>query len=301
MKDFILVHSDEYNNWVFDPTHPTQGRRFINAKNSLLRIADAEQLNYEVVDTRKATFEELDLVHDVTYIQEVEYGYSDEWDGVRLDLGDLALKFAGGTVVALEHLVAGDTLTAIHFAGAKHHAQYDRSSGFCVFADLALVATLLSQKGNKVAILDVDAHHGDGTQNLTYEDKNILTYSIHERDIFPFSGNEYDLTNKVFNLPLGAHSTSAMLRLGVSEFIGLAEEHKPDYILIAGGADGHRTDPLSSLQYEISSAANALSRVRSAFPTTPILFGGAGGYQPDTATPEMWACMAIALVRGDSE
>ena len=88
---------------------------------------------------------------------------TDEWDTQNEELALLAQTFAGGTLVALDALLNGQTLTAIHLPGAKHHAQFDHSSGFCVFADFAMAAKVSVSKGLKVAILDVDAHHGDGT------------------------------------------------------------------------------------------------------------------------------------------
>jgi acetoin utilization deacetylase AcuC-like enzyme len=73
--------------------------------------------------------------------------------------------------------------------------------------------------------------------------------------------------------------------------------YSPDMIFIAMGADGHETDPLSSLQFSIEGMVQVVRNVRRAYPETPILLGGAGGYQPDTITPEVWARMAVAAAR----
>lgn len=297
MKDFVLVHTDDYNNWVFSANHPTQGRRFMNAKGLLLGGGESYGFSATVVEPRSATKEELALVHAPDYIDAVMQGYSGEWEGQREDLGAIALKFAGGTLTALDSLKNGETLTAVHFAGAKHHAQYAHSSGFCVLADFAMAATMLAEEGKKVAILDIDAHHGDGTENLTYDSPSILTFSVHEENIFPFTGYSDDAERFVFNRPLPANSGGAQLMDAVQSFIDEAHKFNPDYIFIAGGADGHRLDPLSSLQYEISSITSCLSKLRSEFPATPILFGGAGGYRPDDATPAVWASAVLALVQ----
>lgn len=296
MKDFVLVHTDDYGKWVFSENHPTKGRRFINAKNLLLQTATANDYSYEIVKPRRATYTELLEVHELRFIEEVNAGESDEWFDTNPILGDLAFQFAGGTLVALDRLQDGTTKLAINFAGAKHHAQYDHSAGFCVFADFAMTASMLSRDDNKVAILDIDAHHGDGTENLTYNDPYILTYSIHEWGIYPGTGFESDEQFNVYNLPLGASSGDDDLMRGVEDFVHLAEWHKPDYIFIAGGADGHKTDPLSSLQYTEQGVYNAMNYVRRSFPDMPILFGGAGGYQPDTHTPSMWVAMVDGLI-----
>ena len=296
MKDAIIVHSDDYNGWVFDPSHPTQGRRFDNGLAAITMQLDEDNRNCDVIEPRLPTYEDLALVHTENYISSVTAGFSDEWYGKRVDLAHLAALFVGGTLTALDTLTAEETLLAVNLPGAKHHAQVDHSSGFCVFADFAIAAHMLSDQDKRVAILDVDAHHGDGTENLTYENRNILTYSIHEWGIFPGTGKDSDRRNNVYNEPLPTYGNDAQLANGVMNFVAVADLFIPDYIFVAGGADGHRNDPLSTLQYTLPGYSEALRRVRGAFPTTPILFGGAGGYQPDGATPMSWAAMVTALV-----
>jgi acetoin utilization protein AcuC len=200
----VLVHSDQYANWIFDPSHPTQGRRFINAKKLLKELMGNINTPLTIIEPRLATKAELSRVHSSEYIDEVlENHVTGQWAGARPDLSELAALFAGGTLVGLDALLTDRTKTAIHFPGAKHHAQYDYSSGFCVFADFALAADIASKDHDKrVAILDIDAHHGDGTENLTADNPNILTFSIHEKGIFPGTGNESKPSKMVYNYPL---------------------------------------------------------------------------------------------------
>jgi acetoin utilization protein AcuC len=257
-----------------------------------------------IVEPRLATKAELTRVHSPEYIDEVlESHTTGQWTGARPDLSELAALFAGGTLVALDSLLSGKVKTAVHFPGAKHHAQYDYSSGFCVFADFALAADIATKDfSKKVAILDFDAHHGDGTENLTAENSNILSFSIHEKGIFPGTGNNSTPEKLVYNYPLGAEGTEgeigkgdeALLR-GVSEFCRLADEFTADLIFIAAGADGHAEDPLSSLHFTIAGYKAVAKYIRKTFPNTPILVGGAGGYLPDSRTPEVWAEFAGTL------
>lgn len=301
-----LIHSDQYANWVFDPTHPTQGRRFINAKNFFADQMAGTNSPLVIVEPRPATRAELNRIHSSEYIDEVlESHTSGQWAGARSDLSELAALFAGGTLVALDSLLTGKAKTAIHFPGAKHHAQYDYSSGFCIFADFALAAEMATKDhGKRVAILDIDAHHGDGTENLTADNPNVLTFSIHEKGVFPGTGNESEPSKLVYNYPLGSKESGqnpnrddqALLN-GVTEFCRLADEFQPDLIFIACGADGHEEDPLSSLQFTLDGFGKAGKLVRSRFPDHPILVGGAGGYLPDTRTPEVWAAVASKLSR----
>ena len=289
----VIIHDDSYNNWDLTVT---RGRRFINGLNELQGLFGDK---LAVVAPRLATTEELTLVHELNYVEEVlEDWVTDEWVGQNEDLALLAQTFAGGTLVALDALLNGETLTAIHLPGAKHHAQYDRSSGFCVFADFAIAAKVAVSKGLKVAILDVDAHHGDGTENLCSEDPNILTFSVHQFGIFPGTGI-YEIPEKlVFNEGLAAGNGDAELLAAVERFNAVAIDFAPDLIFIAAGADGHREDPLSRLNYEVEGFQAAMTKARESFPSLPMLMGGAGGYEPDTYTPQMWRSAADGLVSG---
>ena len=304
LNSTYLIHSDQYADWVFDPTHPTQGRRFINAKKLLMESFIDENTELIIVEPRSVLREELLRVHSSTYIGEVLDDHeAGQWSGARPDLSELAALFAGGTLVALDSLLTGKAKTAIHFPGAKHHAQHGYSSGFCIFADFALAADIATKDhGKRVAILDFDAHHGDGTENLTAENPNVLSFSIHEKGIFPGTGNESEPAKHIYNYPLGDRGTEgdvgigneALLR-GVAEFCRLADRFNADLIFIAAGADGHVEDPLSSLQFSTDGFVKAGKMIRSRFPDHPILVGGAGGYLPDSRTPEVWSGVALEI------
>jgi len=303
MTAVVLVHHDDYADWVFDSHHPTQGRRFIRARERLLELAGAAGIEVlEVVSDYLPDRGVLERVHDPVYVDEVIVGgRSGEWAGERPDLGRLAHRMVGGTLLAAEALVEGRALTAVHFAGAKHHAMRDHSSGFCVFADVAITARHLlddPRSGiDRVAILDIDAHHGDGTEVLLIDEPRALTFSIHDRTIFPGTGHEDSPDHQAYNEPLAAGSGDDELAAGVERFIDLTRDFMPDVIFVAMGADGHDEDPMSSLRYSFGGLEQAVAGVRRAFPAMPILLGGAGGYLPDTVTPEAWARIAVSCAQ----
>jgi acetoin utilization protein AcuC len=262
------------------------------------------------VEPRKATVAELSRVHSAEYISEVLTDHrSTQWSGSRPDLAELAALFAGGTLTALDLLLSGVTKTAIHFPGAKHHAQYDHSSGFCIFADFTLAADISSKDfGKRVAILDIDGHHGDGTENLCADNPEVMTFSIHEKWIFPGTGNESDPRRNIFNFPLVTPETDfplgkgdRALIAGVEKFIEKLGSFKPDLIFVACGADGHLDDPLTSLEYSVEGYTYVANLLRINYPDMPILMGGAGGYLPDTRTPEVWSAFAKSLSVGNGE
>lgn len=297
MSDLAIIHSPDYGGWIFDDTHPTQGRRFTLGAQMTRSMAEGSGLTVETVEPYVVRRDVLHTVHSHTYVASVlDEGISDEWEGVRFDMANLASMFVGGTLAALDILDDPDgPLTAVHLPGAKHHAMTGHSSGFCIFADFAIAARRAANRGHRVAILDIDAHHGDGTEALCWGDDRILTYSIHEDGIFPGSGLVSDVQHRAFNRPLLGGSGDRHLRGGVRDFLTEAREFRPTIIFLTAGADGHVTDPLSSLRYTIDGLAGAATMVRRMFPRTPILMGGAGGYTPDGATPFAWASMATAL------
>jgi acetoin utilization protein AcuC len=292
-----LVHSPEHIGWVFDELHPTQGRRYINAQQKLL--SQAKDAGIEVIEKlpRVASKGELARIHSMDYINSVIDDHcANEWVGERTDLAHLATLFAGGTLTALDLLLSGEAKTVIHFAGAKHHAQFDYSSGFCVFNDFAIAADIATKDhGKRIAILDIDGHHGDGTENLTKDNSLVLTYSIHHFGIYPGTGEKDEIEFSVYNDPLTLGDGDDKLLQGVDRFIQLVTQFRPDLIFLAFGADGHKEDPLTGLAYSVAGITKASSAVRQAFLDLPILFGGAGGYLPDTRTPEVWANAALAL------
>jgi acetoin utilization protein AcuC len=298
-----LIHSDEYKNWIFDPTHPTQGRRFNNARDLLIKSAKKEGIDVVEVLPRTATEDELLRVHTPAYIDEVlNQHISTEWDGERSDLASLASLFVGGTLTALDALLKGKTKLAIHFPGAKHHAQSDHSSGFCIFNDFALAADIASKDhGKNIIIIDIDAHHGDGVENLTADNPKVLTFSVHQDGIFPGTGDE-SKPGYFYNIPLQAGAGDKELLDAIEQFIyviGARDriwDWQPDLLFITCGADGHSEDPLTSLEYSVEGYIAVAKRVKERFPNLPILLGGAGGYLPDTRTPEIWAGVALNLV-----
>jgi acetoin utilization protein AcuC len=302
-KSIYLVHSDKYKEWIFDETHPTQGRRFNNARDLLLKEASKDGIEVIEIPPRPATREELLRVHTSSYIDEVlKEGLSGQWDGQRMDLAELSSLFVGGTLVALDALLTGKTKLAIHFPGAKHHAQADYSSGFCIFNDFAIAADIATKDhGLNVAILDIDGHHGDGVENLTADNPRVITFSIHQFGIFPGTGDE-SKTGYFYNYPLEDGAGDIELLGGIDAFISTLGAREriwswvPDLLFLTCGADGHREDPLTGLNYSVEGYEAAARKVRERFNDIPILMGGAGGYLPDTRTPEIWSKVGLNLL-----
>ena len=294
-KKIHLIHSDEYKNWIFDKNHPTQGRRFTNALNLLRNASEVGEFELIEVEPRLATREELARVHAKSYIHEVlDHHMTSEWPGARPDLSYLAQLFVGGTLTALDLLISGESKLAVNLPGAKHHAQYDHASGFCVFNDFAIAADIAAKDyGKNVLIIDIDGHHGDGTENLMRQNLQVITCSVHQINIFPGTGlGMHD--GDFYNFPLEAGEGDERLLSGINYFIRKLEylrwdyQWVPDMLFIAVGADGHSDDPLTRLEYTDEGYIRVAALLKEQFGQLPILVGGAGGYLPDSKTPEIW-------------
>lgn len=296
-KPTYLNFSHLFGDWDLGPDHPTQGRRYDNVYSLFMDLAKETDLKIVEIDPNMADYDVLTRVHSPAYVKSVIE------DGNFLDfpypnaVGPLIARyFVGASVDGLNALVEGRTLTAINFAGAKHHAQFDHSSGFCVFNDFAIAADIATKDHHlRVAILDIDGHHGDGTENLTADNPDVLTYSVHHYGIFPGTGKTSDPVRNIYNLPLKQGDGDEKLEQAVAEFLILVESFAPDLVFIAAGADGHVTDPLTGLAYSVDGYVAAARTLRTQLPEMPMLIGGAGGYQPDTYTPEIWAKFAIEI------
>jgi acetoin utilization protein AcuC len=151
--------------------------------------------------------------------------------------------------------------------------------------------------------VDLDAHHGDGVEALTRANPLVTTCSVHDSTIFPGTGHHDSPSEGVFNYPLAPGAGDVELLLSLEAIIGRARAWRPDVLLVAIGADGHETDPLSTLQYTYDGythAAEALGHLATEL-NTPVLMGGAGGYQPRSHTPAIWATFVAALHASRSE
>ncbi|MGI8407929.1 MAG: hypothetical protein ACR2L3_05405 [Actinomycetota bacterium] len=287
--DFLLKH------YSFGPDHPTKVER---AANALRLIRETYGLEPEVLPMRIAEPEELCEIHSSTYVLSVHDGECSEWSGCDTEMADACAKIAGAGIDAAEAIISGDVDKVFSPMGCKHHAHRDRASGFCVFNDAALAAKKFVDAGMKVLYLDWDAHHGDGVEALTRDMPSVMTASIHQLPLFPWTGTEHDPDHQVFNYPLPPGSDGSALLRSVGDALDRAASFEPDVMILAAGADGHTTDPLADLRYELSDFEEAARQVRlfsDKHCKGRIYIGGAGGYNPEDSTPQVYAAVYAVL------
>ena len=288
-----MAYDDKLLGWQLDEQHPTNP---VRAKLCVEQLGRLEiPMIVEAITVRLA--DELAVVHTPEYVRQTLAGHNEEWSGTRPDLGDVAAHMFAGTVQLAHGTDRGDVRIGFSPQGAKHHAMADRGSGFCVFNDMGWAALHFAARGKRVLYVDLDAHHGDGVEALTRDEPLVMTCSVHDRTIFPWTGHDDEPEKGVYNHPLPAGSGDEALLSSVQEIGLLASCWRPQVVLVAIGADGHVTDPLSSLRYTYDGYARAgavLGGV-AAQHDAPVLMGGAGGYQPQTHTPRVWATFVEAL------
>ena len=287
----LITYTDRYLDWQLGEGHPTNPVRARLAVE-MLKTDERMQVreDWAGIDTPAEWIGYLQTVHTSDYLNRVLMdGICGEWAGASDTLARTALTMFGGTQVLVDEYLSGSPHRVFfNPQGAKHHAQADHSSGFCVFNDMAAAALRLADAGKCVVYVDWDAHAGDGVENILSDRSDIWTFSIHEERLFPWTDNV--CKSGQWNYPLDACAGNIELIDAIAEVSEHIKETSPDVVLVACGADGHVDDPLSTLRYTLNGMDDAARRIAdsAAFVGASAIIGGAGGYQPHSVTPEHW-------------
>jgi acetoin utilization deacetylase AcuC-like enzyme len=261
---------------------------------------------------RRATADELARVHPRRYLDLVEEfcrsggGALDPDTIVGRGSWDTALLAAGGVLAALDALAEGRGDTA--FVAARppgHHALAEQSMGFCMINNVAVGAAALAGRGERVLIVDFDVHHGNGTQDIFWDDPRVLYISTHEWPLYPGTGRAEETGGPgapglTMNIPLPAGATGdVMLRAADEVMAPVVESFGPTWVLVSAGFDAHRDDPLARLQLTAGDFADLVRRIREFAPgpgrTALVL---EGGYDLDALRLSVGAALSAALAGG---
>ena len=209
----------------------------------------------------RATREQIAQVHDVEYVDSVleaipsdGHRHLDPDTVVSPESGEAALRAAGALVAAVDAVV-GEQTAANAFCAVRppgHHAERARSMGFCLFNNVAVGAlhARLTHGLERVAVVDFDVHHGNGTQHMFEADENLLYASTHQAPFYPGTGAESETgVGNIINVPLAATSGSVEFRAAFEEnILPRLRAFEPGILLVSAGFDAHVDDPLAHLQ-----------------------------------------------------
>ena len=252
-----LVTSDTYQNHNTGEGHPEKIDRVTAIIDNLKKLN-----NKNLIWKKPAKFDQSFLIntHSSEYIDLVSKSFPE--NGLAFLDGDTVVS--PGSKEATKDAV-GSIITAIDGVQQKefknafcavrppgHHAEKDKAMGFCIYNNVAVGANYLIKKYNynKVAIIDFDVHHGNGTQDIFYDNKKVLYISTHQYPYYPGSGSEKEMGkfNNILNIPLEAGTTAEEYLNAYENVLKKLKEFKPEFLLFSAGFDAHIDDPLAQLK-----------------------------------------------------
>ncbi len=284
-----LITSDTYQNHNTGNGHPEKIDRVTVVIDNFKKID-----NKNLIWKKPSKFNKslLEITHNSDYVNFVERSFPKK--GLSFLDGDTIVS--PGSKEATSDAV-GSIITAIDgvqnnefknaFCAVRppgHHAEKNKAMGFCIYNNVAVGANYLIDKYklNKIAIIDFDVHHGNGTQDIFYDNEKVLYISTHQYPFYPGSGTEQEKGkyNNIFNIPLPAGTTSEEYLNAYEYVLKKISEFKPEFILLSAGFDAHKDDPLAQFQleskdfYEITKKTLGLSKLYCDGKVVSILEGG---------------------------
>ena len=256
------------------------------------------------VPARPADVGELTMVHDRSHIDAIEAvsaaggGHVDADTSMSSASWDAARLAAGAGLEAIARLDAGEADAA--FCAVRppgHHATRTRAMGFCLFNNVATAAAALAARGERVLIVDIDAHHGNGTQDAFWDDPRVAFVSLHQWPLYPGTGAIDDVggpqaRGTTVNVPLPAGTTGDTYLQAVDEVVApLAARFGPTWVLVSAGFDAHRADPITGLGLSAGDYADLTARIVALAPPGRRLAFLEGGYDLDALAASAAACV----------
>ncbi len=272
--------------------HPERKERLIHIIDSLKKSGTWEKLIH--IKPRKATYDEIALVHASGYIKKIKNfgtGYLDPDTYMSEDSLEATLYAAGAVIEAVERCKKGEIQRA--FCAVRppgHHAESDRAMGFCIFNNIAIGARYAQETGyKKVFLIDFDVHHGNGSQHIFETDDTVFYFSTHQYPHYPGTGVDSERgTGKgekfTHNVPMRPGSGDQEYLYVYEDILpNLVKEFGPDITLVSAGYDIHKNDPLSDIRVSDKGVRGIVHSVLSCS-SNPFVFTLEGGYDLPSLT-----------------
>lgn len=256
------------------------------------------------VEARSATDDELLRVHGSELLGQIEElcacgGGSIDADTYAVPGSWQAAQFAAGSgLSAIDAISRGDA--DIAFAAVRppgHHATRSRAMGFCLLNNVAVAAAALAADGQRVAVVDWDVHHGNGTQDIFYETPDVLYLSLHHSPFYPGTGRIQEVgaglgTGATVNIPLAAYSNGAVYRQAFARIIEpVLDQFDPEWLLVSAGYDAHVDDPLGGMGLNADDYAAMSASLSRTMDGTSTVFFLEGGYNLSAITDSVTATL----------
>ena len=250
-----IVTSDSSEDHITGDGHPEQPKR-VSAVINKLRKRD----NLLWIKSEKFDQKILKKVHGSDYIESVENSFPS--NGLKFLDGDTIISPGSkkATYDAVGSIIkAVDGVESKKFKNAfcavrppGHHSERNKAMGFCIFNNAAIGAQYLIEKYNynRIAIIDFDVHHGNGTQDIFYNNKKVLYISTHQYPFYPGTGseNEKGKFNNIFNIPLPAGTSSENYFEAYNHVLKKIDQFRPEFLIFSAGFDAHQDDPLAQFK-----------------------------------------------------
>jgi len=278
MTETAVVYSPKYLCHETAPRHPESPSRLRVIMRELNKSGILKNERCSLVEPETSDIHILNLVHETHYIQRIRQfcvcggGLLDQGDTVVSDESyEVARLAVGGTVKAVDLVMAKKCRNSFAFVRPPgHHAGSDYPMGFCVFNNIAVAAAYLLENFslNRVLILDIDAHHGNGTQEIFYRSNRVLYISLHEDPSeFPLTGfaeeiGEDEGLGYTVNIPLPYGTDEKIYLRAFTEVVApIINQYQPQFILVSTGFDDHYTDPVGNLSLSAFSYAKIFDTI----------------------------------------
>ncbi|MDQ1477652.1 MAG: hypothetical protein QOE62_2881 [Actinomycetota bacterium] len=307
---FVLLVATDPRFADHDPgrRHPERPQRLAAVLAGLDDFDGGDAIRH--LEPRAATRAELERVHTAAYLDQIERvcaaggGALDPDTSASAGSWEAAIHAAGAGLEAVAALERGEgdaAFCAVRPPG--HHALGSRAMGFCMVNNVAVTAAYLRDRGNSVLVIDWDAHHGNGTQDIFDDDADVFYISMHEWPLYPGTGRIDEIgsgrgTGTTLNFPFPAGTTGDAYLDAIDTVVApIAEQIRPDWVLISAGFDAHRDDPLTDMGLAAGDYGDLTARVMSLAPKRRVITFLEGGYDLE-ALRTSTAATASALVGG---